>query len=89
MQKGIAASPGIAIGKVFVLDQEEVAIKKREISQAEIEPEIERFREAIRKTEEELLETKEKVSHKLGAKHARIFDAYLLILEDPVFVRCW
>jgi phosphoenolpyruvate-protein phosphotransferase (PTS system enzyme I) len=86
MHKGIAASPGIAIGKAFVLDQEDIAIKKREISEAEIEQDIERFREAIRKTEEELLDTKEKVSHKLGAKHARIFDAYLLILEDPVFV---
>ncbi|MFH1239218.1 MAG: phosphoenolpyruvate--protein phosphotransferase [bacterium] len=86
MHKGIIASPGIAIGKAFVLDQQEVAVKKREISEAEIEQEVARFKEALRKTEEELLDTKEKVSHKLGAKHARIFDAYLLILEDPVFV---
>ncbi len=86
MYKGIAASPGIAIGKAFVLDQEDFTIKKRKINAEEVEKEISRFKEALKKTEEELLDVKEKVLAKLGAKHARIFDAYLLILEDPVFV---
>ncbi len=86
MYKGIAASRGIAIGKAFVLDQEDFPIKKREITAEEVEKEIVRFREALKHTAEDLLHMKEKVSHKLGMKHARIFDAYLLVLEDPVFV---
>ncbi|MFH1784413.1 MAG: phosphoenolpyruvate--protein phosphotransferase [bacterium] len=86
MYKGIAASPGIAIGKAFVLDQEDFPIKKHKIAPEEIETEISRFKDAIKRTEEDLLQMKDKVSSKLGVKHARIFDAYLLILEDPVFV---
>ena len=35
--QGIGASPGIVIGKAFVLDQAEVAVKKGKVSEQQVE----------------------------------------------------
>jgi len=34
----------------------------------------------------QILEVQQKVSHNIGAKDAGIFDAHLLVLEDPALV---
>ena len=47
MPKGIAASPGIAIGKVYILEKETFCILEYEIKEEVIEAEIKRFREAV------------------------------------------
>lgn len=84
--KGISASPGIAIGRAFFLDKEEFAIKKHEIAKENIEDEILRFNESLNKSHKEILEIKEKINQSIGIKHARIFEAHLLLLSDPLFV---
>ena len=87
MLKGIPVSPGIVIGKVFFLDKEDFAIKKYKIKRVEVEGEIKRFRKAISETRGELFKIKQKVSQQIGEKVASIFEAHLLLVEDPLLTR--
>jgi len=84
MLKGIAASPGIVIGQAFLLEEEDFYISKRTISPGDIKQEIIRFRKALAQTKEEMDGIRQKVLRQLGKRHVRLFDAYVLILEDPI-----
>ncbi len=84
MLKGIAASPGIVIGRAFLLEEEEFYISKRTIDVADMKQEIIRFRKALTETREEMDGIRQKVLKQLGKRHVRLFDAYVLILEDPL-----
>ena len=82
--KGIIASPGIAIGKAFVLEQKEVVINEALLaSPSECEAEIEKFRKAVTETEAQLNEIIEKTEKRLSAKEADVFRAHLMMLNDP------
>lgn len=85
--KGIPASPGIVSGKAFVMDKDDFVIEKKKISQGQIKKELARLNEAIVNTKREIFELKERLTKELGESESRIFDAHLLILEDPVFTR--
>ena len=84
---GVPASPGIAIGKVFLLEDDEFCLIQREISKDETKKEVARFRDALAKTRSEMVATQEKIFKTLGKEYARLADAYLLILEDPLITR--
>ncbi len=84
MLKGIAASPGIVMGKVFLLEEEDFCIIKREIDQEEVKEEISRFRRTLALTKEEMNKVRQKVIKQMGKAHSRLFEAYLLILDDPL-----
>ena len=82
--KGIIASPGIAIGKAFVLEQKEVVINEALLANpSECEAEIEKFRKAVTETEAQLNEIIEKTEKRLSAKEADVFRAHLMMLNDP------
>ncbi|HBU68864.1 MAG TPA: phosphoenolpyruvate--protein phosphotransferase [Elusimicrobia bacterium] len=87
MLQGIAASPGIVIGKVFLLEDEELTLVQKEIGKDEVKREIQRFRDALVKTRAEMVSIQEKILKTLGKEYARLSDAYLLILEDPLITR--
>jgi len=82
--KGLVASPGIVIGRVFLLEEEKFDIQKREIKPEEVKGEIARFKRALAVTKEEMDHTRQRVMKQLGKKHSRLFDAYLLILSDSM-----
>ncbi|MBI3316324.1 MAG: phosphoenolpyruvate--protein phosphotransferase [Candidatus Omnitrophica bacterium] len=84
--KGIAASPGIAIGKAYVLDSEELSIPKKMIKDSGIPREIARFEEALTKTRAEILGIRDKISRELGKEHGDIFNAHLLVIEDRALI---
>lgn len=83
MLKGIAASSGIAIGKAYVIREEENAINRYEVK--DTEKEIKRFLEAILKAKEEIEAIKENAVKNFGEEKALIFEAHLMILEDEEF----
>ncbi|SEF88092.1 phosphotransferase system, enzyme I, PtsI [Caloramator fervidus] len=83
MLKGIAASSGIAIGKAYVIREEENAINRYEVK--DTEKEIKRFLEAILKAKEEIESIKETAVKNFGEEKALIFEAHLMILEDEEF----
>lgn len=84
--RGVAVSPGIAIGKAFVLAGESVKLESRTIEQQQIDTEIARFREAIRKTREDLKADRLNATNRIGRENARIFETHDMILEDPMVV---
>ncbi len=85
--RGIAASPGIGIGKVFVMKEEALSYVFKALNKEETKREIQRFRTAVLKTRSEFIQTREKVLQVLGKSHASLIDAHLLILEDPLFTK--
>ncbi len=80
--KGIQASPGIAIGPVYLHDPEDPWIDIQEISEAETETEVQRFLATLEEVAEDVKVIRAQVEEKLGRDYAQIFDAHLLILED-------
>ncbi len=84
--RGIGASPGVAIGKAFIFDSEEVVAIKRRIDAAQVPLEIARFEDALIRTRQEILQIQDKVSERLGAAHAKIFNAHILVIEDRSFI---
>jgi len=81
--RGVAASDGIAIGPAFVLEDEEVAIPRWDIPKERIKSEISRYRYALARTKEEMHAIHAKAVKVFGRSHAKLMDAYLLILNDP------
>ncbi|MCJ7498057.1 MAG: PEP-utilizing enzyme, partial [candidate division Zixibacteria bacterium] len=82
--QGIPASPGIAIGKAYLLDREEIKIKEEKLPPGQIQKEILRFKKALGEAKKEIVKLKENIAKKIGPEQAKIFDAHLLILEDEV-----
>jgi len=79
---GIAASPGIALGRVMVVTRHDIDIPLRHLDAGEIEAEKKRLVEAMGRARDQLMETRDKVATDMGESYARIFDAHVMILED-------
>ncbi|KEH92429.1 phosphoenolpyruvate--protein phosphotransferase [Clostridium massiliodielmoense] len=84
MIKGIGVCPGIAIAKALILKEEELAIEKKVIT--DIEQEKSKFDNAILKAKSDLEKIHSTVLEELGDDKAQIFQAHLLILNDPELV---
>ncbi len=85
--EGIAVSPGLAIARPFVLEREgRFCPLKRSISDTELAREIRLFRDALVKTAGEFQRSRAKLEQNLGAGHGALFDAYMLMLKDPLLV---
>jgi phosphotransferase system enzyme I (PtsI) len=79
---GIAASPGIAMGRVMVLTRRDINVPFRHLGTGEAGAEKERLEAAMARTKEQLQETRDKVAVDMGESYARIFDAHVMMLED-------
>ncbi|HAT4591193.1 TPA: phosphoenolpyruvate--protein phosphotransferase [Clostridioides difficile] len=80
----MGASPGVALGKALVVEHSELVIEKKSIDN--VEAEIAKLEDAVAVSKEELVKVKEKASEELGAEEAEIFEAHLLVLEDPELI---
>ena len=83
---GTAVAPGIAEGKVMIHFQEDEVIPFRDLKESELDAEVARFEGALLATRHELLALQERISESAGANDAGIFDAHLLVLEDPSLI---
>lgn len=83
---GIPASPGVAIGRAFLLDNEDLPTPKRPLSSSQVSGEIARFEEALTQTRKEIRDIQTKVSKELGTEHGEIFNAHLMLLEDRALI---
>lgn len=80
MLKGIAASSGIAIGKAYKLEQPIVKLKE---TKGETADELALLAEAITKTVRDIEKVKERATANLSADELAIFDAHLMMANDP------
>lgn len=83
MIRGIAASAGIAIAKVFKLEHPELDIQKKP---AIVDEELRKLEEAVIKTKEDILGIQKRAVGRLSDEELAIFDAHLMVLDDPEFV---
>jgi len=82
--RGTAVSPGIALGRALVIERDVVPVFRLSVPPGEIEQEVERLEAAIEGSREQLRSVKERLAREVGAPHAYIFDAHLLMLDDPM-----
>ena len=82
MLKGIATSSGIAIGKVYKLEQPEIVINE---AQGDPEKELKVFEDALNKTISDIEAIKERASATLAEEELAIFDAHLMMAQDPEY----
>ncbi|WP_294349956.1 phosphoenolpyruvate--protein phosphotransferase [uncultured Clostridium sp.] len=83
MKKGIAASKGYAIGKVFVQEHEEIVITDAKIE--DIAKEQESLKVALDSSREQLEKIKAKAAVEMGEEKAAVFEAHITLLDDPEF----
>ena len=84
--RGITVSGGICHGRIVVLGRANNVVPRREIAADQVAEEVERFEQAIIQTRREVQEVHRHVTSQLGMKEAGIFDAHLLVLDDPGLV---
>jgi phosphotransferase system enzyme I (PtsI) len=84
---GIGVSPGIASGPVRIVHWEFPKVTRRLVSRDEVESEVQRLQEAVRLVGGTLKELRDQTARRAGAKAAEIFEAQILMLEDPEFTR--
>ncbi len=84
--RGIGVSPGIAIGPVHVKEGLFIQPAEVEITEERVDSEIQRFHTALEATRAELKVVLDKAADDLGTDDAGIFDAHLLIAEDPTLI---
>lgn len=83
MVKGIAASSGIAIGKVFKLESPVISVTNA--LKGSVEEEKARFTSALEKTVSDINLVKERASANLSEDELAIFDAHLMMAQDPEY----
>lgn len=83
MKKGIAASKGYAIGRVFIQEHEEIVINDNKISNIEAEKNL--LRAALEASRNQLKDIKEKTLKEIGEHEAQVFEAHLMLLDDVEF----
>jgi len=82
--KGIPASPGIAIGPVFLFQKQAPVVEERSILNEDVDREVARLEQAVARSHRELGKILEFAQKKLGDDKVKIFEAQLMILEDFV-----
>ncbi len=83
IKRGIAASKGYAIGKVFIQEHEEIVINDNKISDIEAEKKL--LRVALEDSRKQLNSIKEKTLNEIGEHEAQVFEAHLMLLDDVEF----
>ncbi|HDD0099542.1 TPA: phosphoenolpyruvate--protein phosphotransferase [Staphylococcus aureus] len=84
--KGIAASDGVAIAKAYLLVEPDLTFDKNE-KVTDVEGEVAKFNNAIEASKVELTKIRNNAEVQLGADKAAIFDAHLLVLNDPELIQ--
>ncbi|HEX9078551.1 MAG TPA: phosphoenolpyruvate--protein phosphotransferase [Desulfuromonadaceae bacterium] len=79
---GIAASPGIVVGRLRVIDRRRLGVEEYDIGQAGVSAEIDRLKAAIARTRDELELLKEQLRTSIGEEQLFFVDTHLLILAD-------
>lgn len=84
MFKGIAASSGVSICKALVLKEVKYNIEKKNIE--DVPKEIDSLHAALKLSREQLSNVKKITENKMGKDNAEIFEAHLLMLDDPELI---
>ncbi len=84
---GIGASPGIVIGRAYLLDRRKVVVAEQQrVSDSTTKDEVARFKRAIESARVQLDDVRKRVTKDLGKAHRHILDTHIMLLEDKMLV---
>ncbi len=85
--KGIGVSPGIVIGKVYRYDPLDAQVSFYKLASDDLIPhEVERFRNALKVSSQQLQEIQEKLKKTKVTEPLFIIDVHILLLSDKKFI---
>jgi phosphotransferase system enzyme I (PtsI) len=85
--KGIPVSPGVVIGKAFLIDSRQVRPPEKIIDPEMVEEELQRFQKALAETRAQLEELRHHYEAKRIGEHGYLVDVHLLMLDDKMLVK--
>jgi len=83
---GVGGAPGVAVARALVLQHQEEPIFRIPIDRHEVEAECDRVEAARRLTRRQLEDMRARTVDRLGGEHGYIFDAQILMLDDPLLI---
>lgn len=82
--EGISASPGICIGKAYLVDREGVdVVEQYHIGTREVKKEVKRFKVAVREARNDLQKIIKNIPEELQ-EHANILETHAVLLKDKM-----
>jgi len=84
--QGIGVSPGLAVAPALVIESRFPDVPDRSITPGEVAPEIARLHAAMEAVVDSLAALRERVRSRAGEEESRIFDAQILMVQDPDFL---
>lgn len=85
---GVSASPGIAIGRAFLLDRGKLKLRNEKLASDQVAAECDRFLKAVACARHELEELRDQTMAAGGVAgdHHYIFDVHLLMMKDKMLI---
>ena len=80
--KGIGVSRGVAAGKAFVIESERMPVRRRQITEDQVEAEVERFENAVAAAMEGIRDDQKRLAPRLGEEYLAIFESHIRLLDD-------
>ena len=84
--KGIGASPGIVIGRAYLLDRRKVVVAGHQILDVDVKGEVVRFKKALEDSKSQIEDIRKRFTKDLGRSHRYILDTHVMLLEDKMLV---
>jgi phosphotransferase system enzyme I (PtsI) len=84
--KGVPASPGFAMGRVFPVINRKISVVEETLPESRLADEEQLFLKAVHKTVKEVTQIKEISEGRTGMKDSLIFATHLMILQDPELI---
>lgn len=81
--KAIGVSEGLAHAKALMIKEDDMTVVKDSIT--DVEGEQKRITDAVEKAKQQIALLRDEAEKNIGPKEAEIFDAHLLMLDDPDF----
>jgi phosphoenolpyruvate-protein phosphotransferase (PTS system enzyme I) len=85
--KGIAVSPGVVIGRLFLVEEEGYRIVRKTVAPDAVEREIDRLNHALKASADELRLQMTQAEETLGKETAEVFGFHLGMLQDPTLTK--
>ena len=82
MYKGIAGSEGIGIGKVVLIEEHDLTVEKKSVTDTDAE--LKRLQDAIEKFVSITNEMADKMAKNVGEQDADILRGHIIMLQDPM-----
>ena len=87
MLRGIPVSQGVSRSRVVVLDRTRIDPAKWGILESDPAGEEDRLQASLAETRRQILAMQERLREAMGTEEAQIFEAHLLVLEDPMLLK--